>query len=50
MPQEEGSWVQTMPEYGGTLPVVIASHGKPLPQKVLDSLIPRQFLDMLDSF
>ena len=26
MPQEEGSWVQTMPEYGGTLPKLIASH------------------------
>ena len=26
--------VQTMPEYGGTLPVVIASHTGPLPQKV----------------
>ena len=32
--QKQGSRVQTMPEYGGTLPVVIASHGKPLPQKV----------------
>ena len=50
MAQKQGSRVQTMPEYGGTLPVVIASHGKPLPQKVLDSSIPRQFLDMLDSF
>ena len=34
MPQEEGSYVQTMPEYGGTLPKLIASHIGPLPQKV----------------
>ena len=34
MAQKQGSRVQTMPEYGGTLPIVIASHGKPLPQKV----------------
>ena len=88
-------WVQTMPEYGGTLPKLIASHGRPLSAKsgvwedtrmlkfasggcasggglvgdmclqynfarvtdiatvlksLLDSSIPRQFLDMLDSF
>ena len=34
MPQEQASGVQTMPEYGGTLRVVIASHVRPLPQKV----------------
>ena len=26
MSQKQGSGVQTMPEYGGTLPVVVASH------------------------
>ena len=34
MPQEQGLWVQTMPEYGGTLPKLIASHGRPSAQKV----------------
>ena len=33
MPQKQGSRVQTMPEYGGTLLVVIASHGAPTCKK-----------------
>ena len=34
MSRKQGSGEQTMPEYGGTLPVVIASHIGPIPQKV----------------
>ena len=34
MAQKQGSRVQTMPEYGGTLPVVIASHTGHPAQKV----------------
>ena len=34
VPQKQGSRVQTMPKYDGTLPKVIASHIRPLPLKV----------------